>query len=379
MPKFIGTFLLICLISILSNGNFYAQYDRLIKDRENLKTQIEKTETILQKSKKDQAQGWKNAQILQKQIADRKQLLTNISKETELLEKELTQSNLEHRIQLDQLEILKKEYYLSLRKKWTNQHYNSASTILMASEDVKTLVLKYTWTEQLNRNRQKKYENFKIAQDKVLSRHQEIVKKIDEQKKLVQSRDTHVVRLERDLEEELQLAKRSETQQKEYLAQIKKYQSEMLKLEKMISQRIAELDHTESSNKGPTKDWIFPLKDGVVITRFGKQTDPKNKQIKINNNGVDIRSGHAFVTAAQDAEVVQIKEMPNGSYMVMTRHDNLYMVYSNLRQVLVRQGERLQGGNQIGQCRSSEGGQHELHFEVWKGKKPEDPVRYIGN
>ena len=65
--------------------------------------------------------------------------------------------------------------------------------------------------------------------------------------------------------------------------------------------------------------------------------------------------------------------------MVMTRHDNLYMVYSNLRQVLVRQGERLQGGNQIGQCRSSEGGQHELHFEVWKGKKPEDPVRYIGN
>lgn len=379
MPKFIGTFLLICLISILSNGNFYAQYDRLIKDRENLKTQIEKTETILQKSKKDQAQGWKNAQILQKQIADRKQLLTNISKETELLEKELTQSNLEHRIQLDQLEILKKEYYLSLRKKWTNQHYNSASTILMASEDVKTLVLKYTWTEQLNKNRQKKYENFKIAQDKVLSRHQEIVKKIDEQKKLVQSRDTHVVRLERDLEEELQLAKRSETQQKEYLAQIKKYQSEMLKLEKMISQRISELDHTESNNKGPTKDWIFPLKDGVVITRFGKQTDPKNKQIKINNNGVDIRSGHAFVTAAQDAEVVQIKEMPNGSYMVMTRHDNLYMVYSNLRQVLVRQGERLQGGNQIGQCRSSEGGQHELHFEVWKGKKPEDPVRYIGN
>ncbi|MBK9270515.1 MAG: M23 family metallopeptidase [Saprospiraceae bacterium] len=367
------------IFHFIFSSKIVSQHDQLILDREKLKTQIQETENILRKTKKDQAQIVKNAQILQKQIADRKKLLSTLALESELLQKELDESNKAHRLQLEKLELLKKNYYQSLRKKWVLQQYQRTPAGWWSNEELKPMVMRIVWTDQLNRNKEKKYKEYKSAQEIVLKRHQEIAQKLKDQKMLIQSRDTQTLRLERDLEEELRMAKLSTTQQREYESQMKKYQQEMLRLEKTISQKIYELQSSEPVTTTSSGNWHFPLKDGTIITRFGKHTDPRNKHVKINNNGIDIRSNHSFVSSSQDAEIVQIKEMPNGSYMVMARKGNLYMVYSNLDQVLVRQGENIQSGNHIGQCRSTNGGQFELHFEVWKGKTPEDPLKYIGN
>ena len=63
--------------------------------------------------------------------------------------------------------------------------------------------------------------------------------------------------------------------------------------------------------------------------------------------------------------------------MVLTRNENHYLVYSNLDKVLVKQGEWLESGNNIGECKLVANGAHELHFEIWKGKKVLDPAKFI--
>ncbi len=357
--------------------------NQLPAEKKNLlKKQLGRTEEILRKSLSDQASAWKNIQILQKQVANRTELLGTINLDLAELQKELAKLQSEHRESLEKLDRLKEEYYAILRKKWMYQQSVNPSYGVSGASDLQPIVLHQVWTEQLNRERKRKYEEFRKSQLSVLERRKEIERRIEEQKNLLSSKDSEILKLQKDLEEQKRLVSSSESKQKDYLNQIRHYESEMNKLESIINsgikasppEKISVLENIQSRSAG----WTFPLNDGLVITRFGTQSDPNNKNLRIKNNGVDIRSRNQFVSAAKDAEVVQIREMPNGSYIVMTRQADLYMVYSNLRQVLVKPGEKIQAGSHIGTCRPAGDGEHELHFEIWKGKKPEDPVRYIG-
>lgn len=371
------SFLLLCAMVVLTGQNQASQ------ERKNLlKKQLGRTEEILRKSLSDQASAWKNIQILQKQVAVRTELLSSINRDLEDLRKELETLQLEHRESLEKLERLKEEYYAILRKKWMYQQSVIPSLGISGASDLQPFILHQVWTEQLNRERKRKYEEFRKSQQSVLERRKEIERRIQEQKNLLESKDSEILKLQKDLEEQRKLVSSSEEKQKDYLNQIRHYESEMKKLESIISSGI--VANPPGKATGPeniqskSAGWTFPLNDGLVITRFGTQSDPNNKNLRIKNNGVDIRSKNQFVSAARDAEVVQIREMPNGSYIVMTKQSDLYMVYSNLRQVLVKPGEKILAGNHIGTCRPAGDGEHELHFEIWKGKKPEDPVRYIG-
>lgn len=350
--------------------------------RNHLQSKLQQTESILKKTSADKDQAWRNIQMLEKQMDDRAKLLSGISAEMELLESELKKLRSDHSLNLQKLDVLKNQYYSGLRQQWFQSQTIHSSAVFSGSDALKPIMLKQIWTKQLNQKRKNQYETFRITQDEVLLKQQEILKRIEVQKNLLQTKDLESSKLQHDLAEQKRILAMSESQQKSYTAQIRKYESEMKNLEKYISGSIssdtknAKINSTESKT---TSKWNHPLKDGVIVTRFGKQKDPNNKHLNVRNNGVDILSQNAFVSSSLDAEVVQIKEMPNGSYLVMTKKSNQYLVYSNLEQVLVKPGEKIQTGNHIGKARKNSQGNHELHFEIWNGKQPVDPTNYIGD
>ncbi|MBK7360538.1 MAG: peptidoglycan DD-metalloendopeptidase family protein [Saprospiraceae bacterium] len=102
-----------------------------------------------------------------------------------------------------------------------------------------------------------------------------------------------------------------------------------------------------------------------------------NKNLVIRNNGIDLQSQNPFVSAANPAEVVQIRKMPNQLYLLITKSDDNYIVYSNLNSVLLRNGERIESGTNIGQAAKNEQGFYELHFETWEGKTPTNPMKFL--
>ncbi|MEM9258718.1 MAG: M23 family metallopeptidase, partial [Bacteroidota bacterium] len=69
------------------------------------------------------------------------------------------------------------------------------------------------------------------------------------------------------------------------------------------------------------------------------------------------------------------REIPGLRHIIMIRHGGYYTVYSNLDHPRVKVGEQVQAGDQLG-LTSSEG--EALHFELWKGKTPLDPERWLG-
>jgi murein DD-endopeptidase MepM/ murein hydrolase activator NlpD len=86
------------------------------------------------------------------------------------------------------------------------------------------------------------------------------------------------------------------------------------------------------------------------------------------------------VTAMKNGEVTFAGEMSGYGLVVFIRHGpNLRTVYGHLSAIVVRKGDRVKGGQEIGKSGQSgnAAGPH-LHFEIQRWGKDEDPVELLG-
>ncbi|MFM9923805.1 peptidoglycan DD-metalloendopeptidase family protein [Variovorax sp. H27-G14] len=112
-------------------------------------------------------------------------------------------------------------------------------------------------------------------------------------------------------------------------------------------------------------DWGWPAQ-GQVIASFNGSS----------NKGIDIAANPGDPVVSMGAGKVAVTEMLRGyGSVVMVDHGGAYMsVYTNLRTVLVKQGQRVERGQKIadiggGSGSGAEGARTKLHFEI----------RYRGN
>ncbi|MEO6190904.1 MAG: peptidoglycan DD-metalloendopeptidase family protein [Saprospiraceae bacterium] len=349
------------------------------KDRiEFLKQQIKQTEEILAHLNTDKSNFIVQLNIRQGLINHRNELITGINTELEERSQELLNLELGNKLGLEKLEEYKKDYQKVARQK--NIHrYSSPEFQIFEVVDWTSILKKLIWKEQLNKYRIQRFLLYKKSQETIVTKQKEIRTKIDQQKDLLNVQALEKNKLEQDFSELQKSYKDIQVKQKDYLSLIKKFNAEQSQLEKLINKSISESNSLASVKRINTSSaWSFPLKGGTITSRFGTFRDPQNKQLTIRNNGVDIRSSESFISAITDSEVIQIRQLPNGSFFLLTQVGDLYLVYSNLDKVLVKPSEKLHRGDNLGELKSSKGGAYELHFEVWRGKTVLDPMNYIG-
>jgi murein hydrolase activator len=132
-------------------------------------------------------------------------------------------------------------------------------------------------------------------------------------------------------------------------------------------------EFSQNKNKLP-----WPIASGYVSSKFGVQAHPSIKGVTVENNGIDISgSGSKDVKVVFDGEVVGVTKVPGYNHMIIVRHGNYYTVYSNLDEVYVRQGSKLQMNQAIGKIHADESGNSELHFELWKDTSKLNPQSWL--
>jgi lipoprotein NlpD len=124
----------------------------------------------------------------------------------------------------------------------------------------------------------------------------------------------------------------------------------------------------------PGARFVLPLR-GAVVARFGAQADGARL------DGVEIagRAGDA-VNAAADGEVVYAgSDLPAYGVLVLVRHaDNYVTAYGFNRRALVREGQRVRGGEQIAELAARPAGRARLLFQVRQGSAAVDPLPLLG-
>jgi lipoprotein NlpD len=126
-----------------------------------------------------------------------------------------------------------------------------------------------------------------------------------------------------------------------------------------------------SSSRTAPPNWRWPV-SGQVISNF-QQGDGK---------GLDI-SGRVGdpVFAASDGDVVYSGRGIQGSgNLIILRHSDRYLsAYAHNRVMLVNEGERVSGGQQIGEVGENPAGTPMLHFEIRLDGKSVDPGSLLPN
>lgn len=128
-----------------------------------------------------------------------------------------------------------------------------------------------------------------------------------------------------------------------------------------------------SQDQQEDASFTFPVK-GKIIGYFGEVADNRiNKGIKIRTEpGAEVFSSLA-------GEVVFIGFINGYGQTVIVEHcNNISTVYSYLTDIEVEQGDFIAQGQPIGkvQLHPTEN-IHVFHFEVRKGQKATDPLRYV--
>ena len=130
-----------------------------------------------------------------------------------------------------------------------------------------------------------------------------------------------------------------------------------------------------SSNKGKLP---WPV-NGSVVAKFGKQYHPVFKNLELPaNNGLDITAPKGSqIKAVFNGTVKQVFVMPGYNQCVLVQHGkNYFTFYCKLGTVTVKAGDKVTTGQVLGTM-ETQSGNNQIHFELWKDSKPQNPEGWL--
>ena len=118
--------------------------------------------------------------------------------------------------------------------------------------------------------------------------------------------------------------------------------------------------------------------EGTVVERFGKHAHPvfKNVQLPQNNGVTLVVKRAAQVKAVFNGTVTQVVVLPGYNQCVLVNHGEYFTLYSKLRSVTVKAGQKITTGQVVGTV-DTIGGEDLFHFELWKGSVPQNPEAWL--
>ena len=186
------------------------------------------------------------------------------------------------------------------------------------------------------------------------------------------------------------VVKKLQKDKKKYQSQLAAKRKEVTALNREIERIVAAVMKPKSSGKKTVVDTKLDAAfannkgklpwpaDGPVVSRFGKHYHPVYKNLELPpNNGIDIAlSKGTQIRTVFDGVVKQVMVMPGYNQCVLIQHGNYFTLYCKLKSVNVVEGDKVKTSDVIGAV-DVINGQVQLHFEVWKGSKPQNPEGWL--
>ena len=265
---------------------------------------------------------------------------------------------------------------------------------MFASENLGQAFRRFGYFRNLSTTMKNEAARIKEMQEELRLKKERLAEMKKEAESVKAERVKELDRLKQDESKANGVIKKLQKDKKTYQKQIDTKKKEIDKINKEIARIIAEamkpddpkakdkkktevdmkLDAEFSKNKGKLP---WPA-DGPVVGRFGKHYHPVYKNLQLPpNNGVDIAlSKGSAVNSVFEGVVTQVFVMPGYNQCVLIQHGNYFTLYCKLKTVSVKAGDKVKVGQEIGKI-DTINNQTQLHFEVWKGKTPQDPETWL--
>lgn len=396
---------------------------QLKKQREALTREIELLNQTLRSTSKDKSLSLKQVNALNAQINLRVKKIKTINSEVNLIESQIAKNTNTIRSLQNELAKLKKGYASMVQFAFRNSSAYNKLMFIFASNDFNQAYKRLKYLQQFSDSRKKQAKEIEETQKSIEQKIAELANNKKEKVVLLSDQEKEKQALDGQKSVKSKVLNDLTKKEKEYKQELNKKQQEDARLARAIQaairreieearrkaeeeerRRAAELAKKNPNAKAPeptarktdkeallstpeaaklAADFTgnrgrlpWPVASGSVTQGYGQYT--YGKGVKVNSNGLTIRTAAgAAVRAVFDGVVTSIVQLQN-QYTVIIRHGNYFTVYQNMKTVSVSRNQKVSVKQTIGTVAvDATEGTSDLHFELWQGTSPINPSSWL--
>lgn len=399
--KFLSKIYILFLLlsfSVLNAQDYQARQKKLEAQKISLKKEIIQINSLIEDSRRRSKNLANELEDLQLKISVRDKLIninnSQLNNLTSIIENQTKKiADLENNL-IDLKNEYEKIIYTSYKKRSTQMKL----MFLFASENLNQAFKRFQYFKQYSKYRKKQADQIIIIQGQLIQKIDSLEIMKTEKQNIVKENKTVKQSLTNEIIQQDNLFRSLLKTQKDYSAQvdIKERQSRQIdnEIRKLISLAISESNKNNNSsnfsltpegrlisknfqsNKGRLP---WPVKEGVIVRRFGTQRHPVVRTTTINSNGISIAtSPNSIVYSVFDGEVLSVYGFSGGNPGVLLRHGKYISNYQNLSSIYVKKGDKVSANDQIGIVFTNEStGKTVLKFNIFNELKPENPIIWL--
>ena len=399
---------------LLSLSAFSQTKEELKKQKLSIEKEISYTTDLLNKTKTNKTKSLSYLKVLDKQINNKERLLQTLNIEISLLNKQIRKTeksiiNTGQSIvaEQDNLELLKSEYAKMIFACFKKKGNRNDLIFIVSAEDFNQAYKRIIYLKQYASFRKNQVEKITESQ-KELERKKidlnalkkQLISESASKKELVGAKKNELNTISDTKHEKQALVNKLSKSERLFKKQLKAKQKRAKALDDEIRRIIEEeirkareeaekknkefsltpeamaLSSEFNNNKGKLP---WPLAKGVIVQGYGKQKHAVFAGIETFNNGIDIATDkNTRVRAIFDGTVSRIFFIKGEGKAILMNHGEYFSVYSGLKEVSVKVGDKLLAKEKIGVVFTQEiEGKTELHFEIWEGYDKQDPSKWL--
>lgn len=402
---------LIILFSILSVGlqPILAQSNKktnLQTQYQKIQEEIKKIETLIASTKTEKINSLNQLQSIESKINARLNLIDNIDTQIDYLKQSLSEKqNVINTLKMD-IERLKEDYAQMVLNTYKTKYSTNPLNFLFSSESFNQAIQRFTYLRSYAQTRENQSKlinqtiqdlNMKIEKLEVEKREKEsfLNEEIKQRSVLENEKSQKNELIAQLLGDEVNFKKQIDAKNKaakDLNNQIQKIIEDEIKLanEKAKQKAIAKGEKPTTGlaltpdEKQLSKDFInnlgklpWPVTKGFVVSKFGKHQHESLKDVYTNNNGIDIKTeAGAEVRAVFSGAVVNSFYLTATQNSVIIKHGEYFSVYSNLKSVSVKAGEKISTKQMLGYAYTQDD-LTKVHLEIWKGMEKTNPELWL--
>jgi murein hydrolase activator len=406
--------LAVCFFGCITAG-FAQTKKELEKKKEALHKEIEYTNKLLNQTSRNKSSSISQLVTLNKKINVRTELISTIHHEIGGLDSEIGTI----RTHIDSLEKkmthLKEQYALLLYYAYKSQGTYSRLLFILSAGDFNQAYKRFRYLRHLSEYRISQQQLILQFQDSLNGKISALRGTRVQKSQLLTSQKKEKGKLDQEKKQQVQIINNLSQREKKLRADLKQKQRDEEKLnreiEKIIRKEIEAAqkraqakekavtgkstttrNNTSSSVLAATPEAIklsndfsgnkgklpWPVEQGFISSTFGRHAHPVWKDVVVNNNGIDINSNSgARARAIFNGTVLRVLLVVD-KYAVLVQHGEYFTLYSNLRDVTVKSGDKVITKQTLGIIQTDEDdGKTEVHLEIWKGSNKMDPQGWI--
>jgi murein hydrolase activator len=267
-------------------------------------------------------------------------------------------------------------------------------TFLFSSASFDQLVMRLRYMEQYGETRKLQADLITKVQDELSGQVKQIESQRTEKNKLLDDGETENKNLTDLKKKQHTLVKSLEKEEKKLKRDLEETREAIARLDKLIEDLIREeIEREAAASAGTANSNIialsssfeenknklpWPVATGFISQRFGLQNHPVLKGIVLQNEGVNIQTKeNEKVKCVFAGEVSKVAFVPSIGSTVLIKHGEYFTVYAGLKEVYVKEGQKVIVDQEIGKVISNYEGISELRFQIRKNTKALDPQTWL--